>query len=243
MIDPTLLLLLACIVFAAFIAKGATGFGESLLIIPILLLFLDPKFVLPVVLITTSGADVYLLRHHHRDVHRPGLVAVIMASVIGVVGGTLLFHQLQSGLLKTAFALFVMLFALRMLFFQRAPGPVRAPHIGWGLLTGLTAGFIDAIFGTGGPPLIIYLTWLGLSKSPFRATFVILALFLHIARLIAYGATGLFTPQILLTGLCLILPMIAGTLLGRKLHHRLNEHLFQRIAAVVLIIISVKLLF
>ncbi|MFH2004994.1 MAG: sulfite exporter TauE/SafE family protein [bacterium] len=240
--EPAILALMGLIVLGAFVAKGATGFGESLLIVPLFLLFLDIKVALPVVLITTFGADIYMLYHHHRDVQWRGLAVMIAAAVVGVVGGTLLFQQLQSGLLKTVFAAFVLLFAVRMLLTRNRKVTTREPNPIYGFVSGGTAGFIDALLGTGGPPLIIYLSWLGLGKTPFRATFILLAFALHLVRVTSYAATGLFTRQIVLTGLCLLVPMILGAMIGRKLHDRLNETLFQRIAAVVLLIIGVKLL-
>ena len=104
------------------------------------------------------------------------------------------------------------------------------------------AGVLGGLFGTGGPPLIMYFSWLGLNKSAFRATFVILAFAIHLTRVVSYSATGLFSRSTLLTGLCLLPPMILGALVGRRLHDRLDEVLFGRIAAVVLLVISVKLL-
>lgn len=241
--EPALLALMGAIVLLAFVAKGATGFGESLLIVPAFLLFMDIKVALPVVLITTASADVYLLYHHHRDVHRPGLWIVVLAAVVGVGGGTLAFRLVGSDLLRQAFAGFVLLFALRLLLEREREVAQRTPSAAWGAVAGLAAGFLDAVFGTGGPPLIIYFTFLGLPRSPFRATFVVVAFTLHLSRIVAYAATGLFTRPILLTGLCLIAPMILGALLGRRLHQRLDDALFRRIAAVTLLVVGAKLLF
>jgi hypothetical protein len=238
-----ILALMTGIVLVAFVAKGATGFGESLLIVPLFLLLLDFKTALPVALVTTAAADVYLLAHHHRDVHRPGLAVLVLFAVLGVAAGTLLLATLDSAVLQRAFAVFVLAFALKLLLYPAPTGRVQAPHPGWAALSGGAAGFIDAVFGTGGPPLIMYLSWLGLPKSPFRATFVVLAFSLHTSRLVSYGTAGLLSREVLLTGAILLPAMIAGAMLGRRLHHRLDERLFQRIAAGVLIVIGMKLLF
>ncbi len=237
-----MLALMALFVLVAFVAKGATGFGESLIIVPLFLLLLDIKVALPVALITTASADIYLLYHHHRDIHRPGLGILVVAAVAGVGAGTALLAVLDSHVLQTGFALFVLAFAVKLLVERRTATTVREPHAVWAGLSGASAGFIDAIFGTGGPPLIMYLTWLGLPKSAFRATFVVLAFSLHTTRLVSYGIAGLLQPSVLLTGAVLLPTMIVGALIGRRLHTRLNEALFRRLTAVVLIVIGIKLL-
>ena len=237
-----ILSLMVVIVLVAFVAKGATGFGESLLIVTLFLLLLDIKVALPVALVTTAAADLYLLYHHHRDIHRPGLWVVLATAVLGVGLGTLLFTHLDSAALQTGFAVFVLLFAAKLLFFDRPADQVRSPHPVLGGVTGASAGFIDAIFGTGGPPIIMYLTWLGLDKSAFRATFIVMAFSLHSTRIVSYSVAGLLTREVLLTGLCLLPAMVAGALIGRRLHDRLDDRLFRKIAAVVLCIIGAKLL-
>lgn len=242
MLDVWILGLMGLIVAGAFVAKGAMGFGDSLIVVPLFLLLADIKFVLPVVLLTTMCADVYLLAYHRKEVHWRGIWVLIATAVVGAVGGTLVLQRAQSGVLKTAFAVFVLLFALRMLFKRHKPVEPREPNAALGAVAGSTAGFIDAVLGTGGPPLIIYYDWLGLAKTAFRATFIMLAFSLHSARVVSYAVAGLINRQMLLTAACLVPPMVVGALVGRKLHNRLNEVLFSRIAAGVLLVIGIRLL-
>lgn len=240
--DVWILIVMGLIVAGAFVAKGATGFGDSLIVVPLFLLMADIKFVLPVVLLTTICADVYLLYHHHKEVRWRGLPVVIATAVVGAVLGTLVLQRAQSDVLKTVFGVFVLLFAVRMLLKRSKKAEPREPNAALGAAAGSTAGFIDAVLGTGGPPLIIYYDWLGLAKTAFRATFIMLAFSLHSARVVSYALTGLINRHMLLTAACLVPPMVLGALMGRRLHDRLNETLFSRIAAGVLLVIGVKLL-
>ncbi len=236
------LVLMGLIVAGAFVAKGAMGFGDSLIVVPLFLLLADIKFVLPVVLLTTICGDVYLLVNHYREVHWRGFWAVMVTAVLGAVGGTLVLQRAQSNELKMAFAIFVLLFALRMLLKRQKKLTPREPNVALGAAAGSSAGFIDAVLGTGGPPLIIYYDWLGLAKTAFRATFTMLAFTLHSTRVVSYAVTGLISRSMLLTAACLVPTMVVGALVGRKLHNRLNETLFSRIAAAVLIVIGIRLL-
>ncbi len=240
--DLLTLALMGLIVTGAFVAKGAVGFGEALIMVPLFVLLADMKVVLPVVLLTTICADVYLLAHHHGEVSWEGLWVLLLAAVVGVVGGTWALGRIPGALLQPAFGVLVFLFSLRMLLKgSRATRP-RSPRAPLAGAAGGAAGFIDAMMGTGGPPAVIYFDWLGLGKSSFRATFVLLAFVLHTSRIVAYWATGLIHRQTLITAACLLLPMVLGAALGRKLHSRLDERLFSRVTAGILMVVSLRLL-
>lgn len=240
--EPHILALLMVIVLIAFVAKGATGFGESLVMVPLFLLLLDIKLALPAALVATAAGDVYLIWLHHRDVHWPGVVVVLAAAVAGVVLGTLLLEGVESAILQRCFAVLVLAFALKLFFFHRVSTVVRRPHPGWGGLAGFSSGAIDAAFGTGGPPLVIYVSYLGLPRAAFRATLVLLAISLSASRLVTYSVAGLMTRQVWLLGGLLVAPMILGALLGKRLHERVDEGLFRKAIALMLLVIGVRLL-
>ena len=168
--------------------------------VPMFLLLLDIKTALPTALVMTTAADVYILRHHYRDIHRAGLVVTMVAAVMGIIAGTFLLSVADSETLKTALAVLVIAFATKMLFDKPRAPVLRAPNRALAGGAGLGAGVIDAMLGTGGPPLIMYFSWLGLTKAAFRATFVALALVIHVSRIASYTVAGLFTREILLTG-------------------------------------------
>ncbi|MDY0000408.1 MAG: sulfite exporter TauE/SafE family protein [Polyangia bacterium] len=238
-----ILALLMVIVMAAFVAKGATGFGESLVMVPLFLLLLDMKLALPVALVATVAGDIYLIWQHHRDVHWPGMPVVLVTAVAGVILGTLLLQGLDGAILQKYFAALVIAFALNLFFLNKVSETLRKPHPLLGGLAGLSSGAIDAAFGTGGPPLVMYVSWLGLPRAAFRATLVLLAISLCSSRLVTYSLAGLMTRQVWLLGSLLVLPMILGALIGRLVHQRVNEALFRKMIALLLVVIGIKLLF
>lgn len=240
--DVTILALMMLVVLGSFVAKGATGFGESLIMVPLFLLLVDFKIALPVALVATGASDIYLLWHHHKEIHRRGVWIVLALELVGVALGTLGLRGLDAAFLQKCFAVVVLAFAIKLLFFDRPAAAGRTPHPLWGGLTGLAAGGIDAAFGTGGPPLVIYVSYLRLSRAAFRATLVLMAFGLSSSRMVAYSVAGLMSWEILATGALLVVPMVLGALLGRRLHEHLNEELFRRGTALLLLVIGVKLL-
>lgn len=240
--DPTVLALLAAIVVLAFVAKGAAGFGESLIMVPLFALLVDLRVALVLGLVTSHGADWALLAHHREErapVHLPWMIG---AAVLGVAAGAALGQVLPADVWKRILGVVVLLFALRLLFRDPQGRPAQAPRKLLGVISGGLAGLLDALFGTGGPPLIVYFSWLGLPPAAFRATFVVTAAFgLHLPRFVAYAATGLLTPSALLTALALLPTMLLGTWIGAQLHPHINERTFRRAAAAVLLVVGLEL--
>ena len=78
---------------------------------------------------------------------------------------------------------------------------------------------MGALFGTGGPPYIIYLSHRLKDKAELRATFSGLFTFEGGLRLVAFLATGLLLQNGMLTALLAALPVMAlGLYLGHRAH-------------------------
>ena len=115
----------------------------------------------------------------------------------------------------TALAVFVLFFALRYLFNIHGERPVSRL---WALPAGFTGGLISALFGTGGPPYVIYLSHRTTERSALRATFSGLFMLDGALRIVAFLATGLLASD-LLPSIALSIPvMAAGLYFGNKVH-------------------------
>ena len=73
---------------------------------------------------------------------------------------------------------------------------------------------LTGLFGTGGPPLIIYYHLAGLSKSAFRGNLMAIFLLQTCLRVPAYAVGGLLTAPRLWSGLMLMPAALLGTWAG-----------------------------
>jgi len=240
--DVTVLSLLAAIVLLAFVAKGAAGFGEGLIMMPLFVLLVDIRLALVLGLVTSHGADWALLARHWKAAARTHLPWMVAAAMAGVGVGTSLGRVLPTAAWERGLGMVVLVFALRLLLLNRRAETTHAPLRILGVISGALAGVLDALFGTGGPPVIVYFTWLGLRPAAFRATFVMTAAFgLHIPRFIAYAASGLLGGGAMLTALALLPAMLLGTWIGARIHPHINDRTFRKVAAAVLLVVGLKL--
>ncbi len=237
----TLLLLSVFIIFA-YIVKGVSGFGEGMVFITLSLLFLDIKFILPIAAVLMLAADLYLIYRTRMDVNRRALCIMAAPVVIGVLAGAYMLSVLDSAILETALGVFIFLFAVKMLVFDngKAAGRIRKSL---GTAAGFFGGLLDGVFGTGGPPVVMYLSHSGLGKAAFRATCIMTFFVYHVFRIFGYSYFGILTPETVQIGLLLIPGMILGSVVGMKIHPILDERVFRKLIGVLLLIVGMALIF
>ncbi|MCX6802471.1 MAG: sulfite exporter TauE/SafE family protein [Candidatus Diapherotrites archaeon] len=237
-----ILFLMCLVVLFAYLVKGISGFAEGMIMMSLCLLFLDIKFVLPAMLAVMLAGDIYNSFRLKKDVEWKTIRLAILPAIAGVILGTILLSVLGSALIKIAFGIFVSLFALNLLLSSKKETPGKINRL-WGAAAGFSGGLIEALLGTGGPPVVIYLNHTGLKKAAFRATCAAFFLVFNLARLPAYLFAGILTIDTVLVGIALVPAMVLGTALGMKAHNFFDEKVFAKCVAVLLLLIGLKMVF
>jgi uncharacterized membrane protein YfcA len=118
-----------------------------------------------------------------------------------------------------------------------SPTLVAHPEI-WNTLTvwgvGLSAGLLGGLFGTPGPPLMIYVTRSSMKKDEVRGTIAVSYVFLTTERLLMMtllpnSPIDLFTLSSLYAFLGILCSSLAGRTIGNFLSRYVDEDLFRRI--------------
>ena len=209
--------------------------------VPFLMLYLDPKLVVPVSRIIGSGASIYLAFKLFRLSRKQLLLALVAGNLAGTIVGTYGLVTLQSDVIRRVFAVLVAVFALQILL-ERSELHKREPSGLLGLAAGGAGGVAGALFSTGGPPVVFYLDRVTSGKSEFRATISVYFAVTTVWGLGAYAYAGLFTREVLLFVVWLIPAVGIGTLVGYLLHDKVDRNILRRIVALILLATSVCLL-
>jgi uncharacterized membrane protein YfcA len=137
---------------------------------------------------------------------------------------------------------FVILFALRTLLFAgRQPRPVSA---WWAWPAGLMGGTVGALFGTGGPPYVIYLSHRLSDKGQLRATFSGLFIVDGLSRIVSFTLSGLLLhAQIGLAYLGAMPIALAALWAGSHVHTRLTNVQMMRLISLILLGSGISLYF
>lgn len=233
------LALAVAIIFCAYFVRGITGFGSGLISVPLLAHFLPLQFVVPFILVLDFTASVVLGRHTRQHIQWAELKPLLPFGAIGVLVGVTLLIRMPREPLLIGLGAFVLLFGLRTVFNIHGEKPVSRL---WALPTGLTGGTVGALFGTGGPPYIIYLSHRLHDKAVLRATFSGLFMLEGGLRLVSFAVTGLLLQTGMLVALLAAWPVMAlGLYVGHRVHVGISNQKMLRLIGLLLIVSGLSL--
>jgi hypothetical protein len=240
MTEIQIILLAGLIVLVGHFIKGFSGFASALFAIPLLALFLDLKFVVPVFLMFDLISGLILTIQTRRFIDKRSLLLILSGLLIGTAVGTYFLVNFGSESLKRVFGMVVILFALKILIWDSEEVRKRVNKI-WAPVSGIAGGCTGAMFGLNGPPMVLYLTHRPIEKQVFRATLYGLFFVDACYRSILYSFTGLITIDVIRFALYLTPFLIIGLFLGSSLHAKTDERTFKKVIALILVITGVFL--
>ncbi len=233
--STTVLLAANLIVLFAFFTRALTGFGGALLCVPLLALFFDMQFVVPVECSLEVVLSLILVPRVWRLVDCRNLAVLLIGALAGSIIGVRLLQSVTDGSLKSALGVFVILAGLHLLHRNRSG---EAPPISraWGLVAGVIGGVLGGVFGTSGPAYVAYLAYQTSDKQVFRATLITLFAIEYTWRLALFVRAGLYTITELEFSLWLAPAVVAAAVGGHFIHPRLDERVFRSVVCALLIV-------
>lgn len=233
---------LACgVVLVAQAVYVLFGFGSGLIAIAgLTLVGLDLRDAVVLVLLINIPAEIRIVTRSRRAIEWHGVFWIALGIGLGIPAGTAILALGDPSALLTVLGGVLVAIGLAFLRLERSPD-----RPGWrraAMPTGLISGVLTGLFGTGGPPLIVFYRLTGATKSTFRGNLMALFLLMTVVRLPVYGITGLITVPRLVTGLAVLPSVALGAWIGQRVHVDLAEGTFRRAVSVALILIGVLLL-
>lgn len=227
------------ITLGAYFIRGITGFGSGLIAVPLLALILPLQTVVPLALVLDFIAALVMSRGARAHVRWDEILPLLPTTLLGTLAGVTLLINLPREPLLTGLALFVMVFGLRYLFNVHSD---RSISRGWSVPAGLSGGLIGALFGTGGPPYVIYFTHRLREKSQLRATLSGLFMIDSSFRVVIFFVIGLFGMHLLPLLLVTAPTMMLGLYLGHRVHIGISNRQMLMLVGVLLLISGASLL-
>lgn len=215
----TTLVSVGLIVALGYTVYGLTGFGSSIVAVPLLAHFLPLKFAVPMMLVFDLFAGVLLGLKNRKHLDRGELLRLLPFLLVGMaIGATLLANASDRWLLLVLGA-FVFGYACLNLLRRGVPAPISAK---WAMPAGAVGGVFTALYGTGGPVYTMYLARRLPDRFVLRATIGVLIFITAFVRLALFTGSGFYTqPGLLPLAFAMVPCALAGYLLGTHLHTRL----------------------
>ncbi len=224
----------------AYFIRGISGFGSGLVAVPLLALVFPLSLVVPFILLLDFTASLVLGGVNFRQVRWDEVKPLVPFGMIGVALGTTLLVSLPRQLLLIGLGIFILIFALRSLLNLHGDKPVSRK---WAAPASLTGGAVGGMFGTGGPPYVIYLQHRLKDKGQLRATLSGVFFLEGLFRIGTFIAAGLLVKAEVWQSYALGLPIALIALYGGShVHTGLSQTQMTRLIGILLLLSSLSLL-
>ncbi len=228
------------IVTGAYVIFGLTGFGSTVVAVPLLALVLPLKFAVPLMMLLDLSATAMLGARLRKGIRYDELTWLVPFILAGMALGLTLLIKVADTSLLLGLGVFVLAYAAYG--FIRRGVPVVMGRA-WSGPIGLAGGALSALFGTGGVLFAMYFTGRIRDKNELRATNASMIMFSALVRVVLFGIAGLLTQDGLLACVAFLIPaMLAGYYVGNRLHAVIPAARVVSAVYAVLVVAGVSLL-
>jgi uncharacterized membrane protein YfcA len=231
----------ALIVVLAYVVFGLTGFGATIVGLPLLAHIVPIRFAVPMMLVFDLSAGLLLGLRNRGNVDRRELLRLAPFIAVGMLIGVTALVRAPERWLLGVLGAFVFAYACWSLLHRASPQPISAR---WVAPAGVAGGVFTALYGSGGPVYTVYLARRVGDAKRLRASMAVLIFCTAWARLALFSASGLMMQPSLLPLAFLLLPgAVLGYLVGSRLHQRLSPRHAARAVWLLLLASGASLLF
>jgi uncharacterized protein len=213
------------VVFVATLFRSAFGFGEALIAVPLLALFIPLKVAAPVAVLVSITIAAVVVAQDWRKIHVRSAGWLVVSSLAGIPVGLLLLTSSHQQTVKIVLAIFIIAFAVYSLL-GRKPPELKKDNRAWLLGCGFVAGITGGAYGMNGPPLVIYGAMRRWSAQHFRATLQAYFLPASVIGMVGYWLAGLWVAAVTHYYLVCLPVLLPAVWLGRVVNHRLHGDAF-----------------
>lgn len=234
-------LLIALIGLFSGTIKGSSGFGSSLVALP-LLVFFYPVSEVVVMMITINVLVNFIMLFENKGFslkYIKEIKFIILFGVIFTYIGLLLLNDIDEQLIKYFAATLILIAVLNKLSLLKFK---INDTILFQSISGALSGFSNGIASIDGPPVVFYLTSIKADKLKFKKTLVTYFLFLGVISVLMLSFDGAYSLEILKNTGFLSIFIILGVLFGMKASSKIDEAKFSKYVTILLIILGISML-
>ena len=241
MIDFGDVALLAAIAFLGALIFGLTGFGSSLVTIPLASHLVPLQFALALFALADLVSSFRVGLENPKNAVRGEWTRLVPMILVGTALGVTVLVNLPRAVGMLLLGAFVLSYALYSLF-RHPSGRIVSPR--WAWVAGLAGGITSTLFGAGGPPYAIYLSQRGLTKEQFRATLGFATMTSISLRVLAFLITGLLLNlEVWMAAAAVVPAAFIGIAVARLVFLRISRDTLLRAVTLLLLASGASLVF
>jgi uncharacterized membrane protein YfcA len=239
-LSPWLFLVAPLVVIVAYTVFGLSGFGSTVISVPILAHFLPVSYLVPLMAILDLASAILVGTAGREHLAKDELKGLLPWMFVGFVVGVTVLVGVPDNYLRGALGLFAAAIGIHSIM-----NPTLGHTISklWRIPTGIVGGAIATVFGAGGPIYATYLSGRLRDKSQIRSTISTLISISAFSRASIYAMTGLLLHTATFVGGLAMAPFVwIGLKLGHRIHLGLSHEQMRRSVGALLVLTGLSLL-
>jgi hypothetical protein len=239
-LSPWLLLVAPVVIIVAYTVFGLSGFGSTVISVPILAHFMPVSYLVPLMALLDCASATFMGTTGREHVEKSELKRIIPFMFVGFVVGATMLVKVPDAYLRGALGLFAALIGLHSIV---NPTLHRKISRWWSVPVGIVGGALATVFGAGGPIYAAYLSGRLDDKTRIRATMSALISISAFTRAVVYAVSGLLLHMSILVGGLVLSPFVwIGLKLGARIHVGLTQQQMRRAVGVIVLVTGLSLL-
>jgi uncharacterized membrane protein YfcA len=225
--------LFVILAFVSEILGTISGFGSSILFVPVASLFFDFKTVLGITAVFHVFSNLAKIVFFRKGINKEIVLKLGIPAVLFVVLGAFITTLIPTKHIVLLMNIALVLLAVYLL--TRFNKPIQQSNQNL-YIGGILSGFVAGIAGTGGAIRGITLAAFQLPKEIFIATSALIDLGVDTSRAIVYVGNGYFQIEYVFLIPFLIGISIVGSYIGKMILKRTSENVFRYIVLGIIIL-------
>ena len=230
LVTTTQLIVVGVAVFIAAFMQIVSGFGFSLLSVPVMTLAIEPKIAVVVASITGIFVTSWQAFKERARADKVLVKRMTIGAYLGMPLGLLVFLTVNDNVLR--FMLGIAVLIAVVLLAMRINLHHVGPHLDFG--AGFISGILSTSLSTNGPPLVFALQARQLPPPTFRATISAVFALSNIVGMSLFIASGKITRDGLVASAVTIPAMFVGQLLGFPVRKHIHGERFRWLVLLLL---------
>lgn len=236
------ILYLVLIGLAGGLVKGTSGFGSSLVTIPLLFLVGYTSGEAVTMMITSNVILNLMLIYENKNYFQIETVKKIYPIIVGGILFTGIGLTINDNIDPYIIELIAGSLILVAIINTTSVLELKIKDNFISLfIVGMFSGIGNGVASIDGPPVVFYLTSIGAKKERFKSTLAVHFFIMGIIGIVLLIITGAYTSALLLSTMYLFLSLVVGLLIGMLIGRKLSEELFKKAVLIVLIGLAVSL--
>ncbi|MEZ6124055.1 MAG: sulfite exporter TauE/SafE family protein [Planctomycetaceae bacterium] len=232
-------LMLASILVLAALVRGAFGFADALLAMPLMCLVVPVATAAPLMCLTGFLSANVILFREWKSLHLPSTLRLMVFGALATPVGVWGIRYLDDRIVKGVLGLVVVGFAIWSLSGRAS---LRLKTERWAPVFGIAAGLLGGAQNTAGPPLAIYATLREWTPERFRTMMQSYSLLSSVWVMLLHSVAGNVTRATFQVFVIACPFVIMATLLGQRLTRGMVPRSYVRWLYLLLLVLGVSLL-